>query len=103
MLVSLFGAAIVASVLLWIFGDWSEDGGQLGVILRLIWAAWWVLAIATVLVRVALFGARLNRQRRERLQQGEARPPDLPAGVNDNPVGVEHSPQTPQPAPGSEP
>src|SRR5262249_12923245 len=53
-LVSLFGAAFLASLCLWVIGDWSEGRGPLWLALKIIWGTWWVLAIATVLVRVAI-------------------------------------------------
>lgn len=61
-LVSLFGTAVLASVLLWIIGDWKEDEGALTLALKLIWGIWWVLCIATVLTRVAIFGVQRNRR-----------------------------------------
>jgi hypothetical protein len=63
-LVSLFGAAFLASVLVWIIGDWNESKS---IAMKAIWGSWWVLCIGTVLVRVALFTKqrRLARQARE--------------------------------------
>jgi hypothetical protein len=55
-LVSLLGVAVLASVLIWIIGDWSESRPALVLTLKLIWGAWWVLCIATVLTRIAIFG-----------------------------------------------
>ena len=69
--VSLLGASCVATVLLWIVGDWREDGEALGLTIKIIWAAWWVLAIATVLVRVALF-ARQRRKQKEQAAEAAA-------------------------------
>jgi hypothetical protein len=62
-LVSLLGGAVLASVLIWILGDWDKAEGPLTLALKLIWGAWWVLCIATVLVRVAIFGWQRNKAR----------------------------------------
>lgn len=66
-LVSLFGAAFLASVLLWIIGNWSTSKTTLIITYKAIWGTWWVLCIITVLVRVALFTKqrRLAKQARE--------------------------------------
>ena len=53
-LVALLGAACVASTVLWILRD-ALGEWLLGLILKIIWGAWWVLCIAAVLTRVALF------------------------------------------------
>ncbi|MBI1913446.1 MAG: hypothetical protein HYS12_01620 [Planctomycetes bacterium] len=84
-LVSLFGAAFLASLCLWIIGDWSEGWGPLWLALKFIWGVWWVLAIATVLVRVAIFGAHRRRAREQRRNEGGAagsgeQPPPEPGG-----------------------
>src|SRR5205085_1421402 len=63
-LVSLFGTAVLASVLIWIIGDWKDHPSPLVLSLKIIWGAWWVLCIATVLVRVALF----NKERKKAAQ-----------------------------------
>jgi hypothetical protein len=54
-LVSLFGTAVLASVLIWIIGDWDHSRGALVLTLKIVWGAWWVLCIITVLVRVYIF------------------------------------------------
>jgi hypothetical protein len=64
-LVSLTGAAVVASMVLWVLSDlmsepalrWSVGG---------VWAAWWLGVLATVLTRVAHFGV----QRKKAVQGG---------------------------------
>jgi hypothetical protein len=61
-LVSLTGVAVLASVLLWILGNWAQFAGPLTLALKWIWGSWWVLVIATVLVRLAVF----DQQRRNR-------------------------------------
>jgi hypothetical protein len=63
-MVSLLGVTVLASVLLWIIGDWDRYGGPLGLTMKIIWGTWWVLCVITVLVRIALF----NQQRRQALQ-----------------------------------
>jgi hypothetical protein len=54
-LVSLMGTAVLASVLIWVIGDWSDSKETLVLSLKIIWGTWWVLCIATVLVRVKIF------------------------------------------------
>src|SRR5947209_11827256 len=44
-LVSLFGVAVLASVLIWIIGDWLNHRPPLVLSLKIVWAAWWVLCI----------------------------------------------------------
>jgi hypothetical protein len=59
-LVSLTGAALVATAVLWMLADvlgWL----YLRLIVGLIWGAWWVLVIAAVLTRVAIFGTEKKR------------------------------------------
>ena len=70
-LVSLFGATVLASVCLWVIGDWSEGHGPMMLALKIIWGTWWVLAIATVLVRVAIFGAHRRRAQEQKLHKGD--------------------------------
>ena len=61
-LVSLLGVAVLASVLIWIIGDWSgESAGALGLTLKIIWGTVWVLCIITVLVRVNIFRIQRNK------------------------------------------
>jgi len=95
-LVSLFGAAFLASVLLWVIGDWSGGSGPLVLTLKIVWGSWWVLAIATVLVRVAIFG---NQWKRGQQQKAGEAPPGPPGadGTGGSPVGV------PPPPPGQAP
>src|SRR2546423_10158349 len=42
-LVSLFGTAVLASVLIWIVGDWQLHRSPLVLSLKIIWGTWWVL------------------------------------------------------------
>jgi hypothetical protein len=58
-LVSLTGAAVVASVVLWILRD--ALGEWLWTILQIIWACWWVAVIAVVLTRISIFGVQKQR------------------------------------------
>jgi hypothetical protein len=74
-LVSLLGAATLASVLIWIIAG-QENTRPRDIALRIIWGTWWVLCIVTVLVRVALF----NQQRRKAKQaNAKAAAPQAPA------------------------
>jgi hypothetical protein len=71
-LVSLLGVAVLASVLIWIIGDWSgESAGALGLTLKIIWGTVWVLCIITVLVRVNIF-----RIQRSKAGYGPKPPPE---------------------------
>jgi len=54
-LVSLLGATVLASVLIWIIGDWEHSAWALQLSMKIIWGTWWVLCIVTVLVRIAIF------------------------------------------------
>ena len=69
-LVSLLGTGLLALVLLWILGDWEQYRGPLDVAWRIILAAIYVLVIATVLTRVAIFG--MQRKKLKRRQAGES-------------------------------
>ncbi len=66
-LVSLTGAAFLASLLIWIIGDWRESRRALEVSYGAIWGSWWVLCIIIVLIRIGLF----TRQRRLAKQANE--------------------------------
>src|SRR5262245_4580355 len=63
-LVALLGLACTATAVMWILrdavGDWV-----MGLVIKLVWAAWWVLAIAVVLVRVFLFRLGMLRATRQ--------------------------------------
>jgi hypothetical protein len=78
-LVSLFGGAFLASMLLWIIGDWRDDNGPLILTLKIIWGTWWVLAIATVLVRVGIFARQRQKLREQKAAQA---PPAGPPPAN---------------------
>ena len=54
-LVSLLGVSVLASVLIWIIGDWEHAAGALWLSLKIVWGTLWVLCIATVLVRISIF------------------------------------------------
>jgi hypothetical protein len=62
-LVSLTGAAAVASAVLWILSGVLSPW-VLKLVLGIIWASWWVLCIATVLTRVSIFGWHKKRTTR---------------------------------------
>jgi hypothetical protein len=77
-MVSMLGAAVLASVLIWILGDFVQFRDPLFLALKLIWASVWVLLIATVLVRLSIFARQKRRQDRERRKRPPG--PDLPDG-----------------------
>ena len=95
-LVSLFGTAVLASVLIWVIGEWEPYQGPKVLALKLIWGTWWVLCIVTVLVRVALF----NRERWKAAQaKAEARPKAEPSPEQSE----EHEPDSKESATGTTP
>src|SRR5262249_44078132 len=59
-LVSLTGTAVLASLLIWVIGDWRESRRALEISYGAIWGSWWVLCIIVVLIRIGLF----TKQRR---------------------------------------
>ncbi len=69
-LVSLFGVAVLASVLIWIIGDWEAHRPPLVLSLKIVWGAWWVLCIVTVLIRVALFGKERRKAAQAQAELG---------------------------------
>jgi hypothetical protein len=79
-LVSLTGAAAVASAVLWILSGVLSPW-VLKLVLGIIWASWWVLCIAMVLTRISIFGWHKKRT----------------AKVDPLPVGTETSPEPPAP------
>ena len=76
-LVSLTGTAILATVLLWILGDWNRFNGPLWLAVKLIWGQWWLFSIITVLVRVAIFGKQ-KRNIEDSQDHSDKDPPDGP-------------------------
>lgn len=46
----------IASACLWYFGDWEQHSWGLTLTLRILWGVWVVIALATILTRVTLFG-----------------------------------------------
>src|SRR5207244_6406346 len=66
----------LAALCLWSIGDWSEGGGPLLVASKIIWGTWWVLAIATVLVRIAIFAANRRQALPPRDDKGPPAPID---------------------------
>lgn len=99
-LISLLGVAVLASVLLWILGEWNKAAGALGLTLKIIWGVWWVLCIATVLVRVAIFGLQRKKGSPPRrpsvdaLAESDA-PPNEPAEGADAPAESNAPPNEP--------
>ncbi len=95
-LVSLFGTAVLASVLIWIIGDWERHRPPLVLSLKMIWGLWWVLCIATVLVRVSLF----NRERRKAAQARAESNPKPETQTEDSLEAEENEPDSTEPATG---
>lgn len=53
---ALLAGAAIASGCLWYWGDWEAHAWGLTLALRILWGAWVVVLLATVLTRVTLFG-----------------------------------------------
>jgi hypothetical protein len=68
--VALFGACAIASAVMWILSDVTGEW-VFWLVLKIIWASWWVLQITLVLVRISVFGI----QRQKALQQQNNPPP----------------------------
>jgi hypothetical protein len=98
-LVSLFGTAVLASVLIWIIGDWQLHRSPLVLSLKIIWGTWWVLCIATVLVRVALFNMERGKAAQAKAEAGPK--PEPPA--EDESVPEEKEPDSKESATGTTP
>jgi hypothetical protein len=81
MLVSVTGLAALGHVVLWILADVLGDWVY-GLVVGIIWSAWWVLCIAIVLTRVAIFAAHKKKS--------AGAPSDESSGVS----GSESSPQS---------
>jgi hypothetical protein len=64
-LLALLVAAVALTVWVAVLGDWEAHKW----IVKVIWAAWWVLCIVTVLVRVSVFRWQRRRDERARQQQ----------------------------------
>src|SRR5262245_44662349 len=70
-------AAAVSTFVLWVVGLWDRFDW----IFKIIWAAWWVLCIVTVLVRLAIFRYQMLKAQRQaaqnsgRIVQNGAAPP----------------------------
>jgi hypothetical protein len=81
-LVSLLGLACVASAVMWILRD-AVGEWVMWLVIKLIWGAWWVLVIAVVLVRVALFRRGMIRAAEQagKATEEEPKPPE-PAAKN---------------------
>jgi hypothetical protein len=94
-LVSLFGTAVLASVCIWIIGDWVNHRPPLVLSLKIVWGAWWVLCIATVLVRVALFNMERRKAKQAKAEAGpKPQPPAEPTEENE-PDSKEPAEKTP--------
>jgi hypothetical protein len=67
----LFGVALLAPLGVLLFGDWNADIW----LLKWVWGTCWVLAIVTVLARLAIFRWQMLRGPRQQ-------PPPLPPTTN---------------------
>jgi hypothetical protein len=67
-MVSLTGAVAIATAVLWmlvdVIGEWA-----FWLIFKILWSAWWVGCVATVLTRVAIFGVQKKRAEQQAEQQ----------------------------------
>jgi hypothetical protein len=72
-LVSLFGSAAIATAVMYILMDVTGEW-VFWLVFQIIWSSWWVLSIAAVLIRLALFGAD-----RRRVIEKDATAPRAPA------------------------
>jgi hypothetical protein len=72
-LVSLTGACAIATAVMYILMDVTGEW-VFWLVFKIIWSSWWVLSIAIVLMRLALFGAD-----RKRIIENDARTPRGPA------------------------
>lgn len=79
-LVSLVGATAIASAVIWVMG--AVFGNDLmWLILKIIWGAAWVAAIAIVLTRIGVF--RLHMLKAKRAEQPAPAPPPSPQQSSD--------------------
>jgi hypothetical protein len=76
-LVSLTGACAIATAVMYILMDVTGEW-VFWLVFKIIWSSWWVLSIATVLTRLALFGNEKKKAAREA-------PETVPQTSNDNP------------------
>jgi hypothetical protein len=51
----------IASAIIWWTGDWKQHAWGLTLTLRILWGVWIVLALATILTRVTIFGWSFRR------------------------------------------
>jgi uncharacterized membrane protein len=75
---SFVGVAVVATVLIWCFGDWQNYAWPLDLTLRILWGCCIVAVVATTLTRVTIIGWRFRRYFRT---AEHATPPPDPVGV----------------------
>jgi hypothetical protein len=68
----LTGGCLIATAVMWIFSDMT-GAWVFWLVFKIIWASWWVLAIALVLARVAIFGV----QRRKQIEETSKPEPSL--------------------------
>jgi hypothetical protein len=62
-LLALLAAAVALTIWVAVLDDWEAHKW----VVKVIWAVWWVLCIATVLVRVSVFRWQRRRDERARL------------------------------------
>ncbi len=75
-LVSLAGAAVTASAVIWVLGDFFGDW-LMWVILKSIWGVFWVVCIAVVLTRLGVFRMHMLKGKKA------AQPPEPPKQSSD--------------------
>jgi hypothetical protein len=61
-LVSLTGAMVVATAVMWMLADVTGEW-VFWLVFKILWGSWWVLVIAAVLTRVAIFGWHMKKAR----------------------------------------
>jgi hypothetical protein len=59
--IALLAGTGIASLCLWIYGDWENYTWGLKLTLRILWGVWIVVALATILTRVTIFGWSFRR------------------------------------------
>jgi hypothetical protein len=59
-LVSLTGVIVLATAVMWILVDVTGERA-FWLVFKILWPSWWVLVMATVVTRVAIFGSRMRK------------------------------------------
>ena len=87
-LVALAGTTAVASVVVWVLGDFFGDW-LMWVILKTIWGVFWIVCIAVVLTRIGVFRLHMLKAKPPEPPAAEApqqRPPESPERSSDQPL-----------------